>query len=73
MLTLKGAKVFNGEEFIENKDFHIELSSQEEKELNLDGMWILPGLIDTHVHLRVRGNCGERMFTPVPKRQLMGV
>ncbi len=55
MLTLKGVKVFNGEEFIENKDFHIELSSQEEKELNLDGMWILPGLIDTHTHLRDPG------------------
>jgi dihydroorotase len=55
VLTLKNAKIFNGKKFIEGEKNLVEVQAKEEKEMNLDGMWILPGLIDTHAHLRDPG------------------
>jgi len=54
MLTLKNAKMFNGKEFVDGEELRIETPVQE-KEMDLSGLWILPGLIDTHAHLRDPG------------------
>ncbi len=54
MLILKNAKMFNGKEFVDGEELRIETPAQE-KEMDLSGLWILPGLIDTHAHLRDPG------------------
>ncbi len=54
MTILKNAKIFDGEKFIEGEiSFNDPAFSKEE--ISLDGMWVLPGLIDTHAHLRDPG------------------
>ncbi len=56
MITLKNGKVFDNGRFV-TKDLSFEerITAGTGKEKNVSGLWILPGLVDSHAHLREPG------------------
>lgn len=56
MVKIKSSKIFDGERFSEKTVLLVEsASSKAEQEIDLNELWVLPGLIDTHAHLRDPG------------------
>ncbi len=56
-MIFDNANIFDGERFYNGSfAFNERFEAQEDGgKLNLDGLWVLPGLIDTHAHLRDPG------------------
>ncbi len=56
MITIKSSKIFDGEKFSE-QTLLLEESflSKKEQKVDLGDLWVLPGLLDTHAHLRDPG------------------
>ncbi len=56
MITLENAKIFDGESFYNGEiSFDDTFKSGPGKKLDVKEMWVLPGLVDTHAHLRDPG------------------
>lgn len=56
MITLKNAKVFDNGKFVaKDLSFEERITAGTGKETDASGLWILPGLVDSHAHLREPG------------------
>ncbi len=80
MLKITNARVYSGGEFID-KDVFIEASEivaigssgkQADETIDANGQWLLPGLIDTHVHMREPGTTHKEDFLTGSKAALAG-
>lgn len=55
-MIFDNANIFDGERFYNGAfAFSAHFGEQEGERLDLDGLWVLPGLVDTHAHLREPG------------------
>ncbi|MCL4407998.1 MAG: dihydroorotase [Thermotogae bacterium] len=55
-MIFDNANIFDGERFHKGSfAFNICFEDQDDEKLDLDGLWVLPGLVDTHAHLRDPG------------------
>lgn len=55
-MIFDNANIFDGERFHKGSfAFNTYFEDQDDEKLDLDGLWVLPGLVDTHAHLRDPG------------------
>ena len=81
LLILKGGRIFNrgksfvGDILIENDRIRLVASSisrAEAKEINLDGKWVIPGIIDDQVHFREPGLTYKANIATESRAAVMG-
>ncbi len=69
-MKFKNVKLFDGEKFIQKKE--IEIHSSLQGEIDLEGMWLIPALTDTHAHLRDPGQLYREDLYSAAKAALHG-